>query len=173
VTAKEFHRQVTGDQSEFLDRFLDLLARLKIDYCVIDGLAANAYVEPVVTLDCDIVVVAPRLPELEKELRAQFKVEPFAHSLNVSAPGSDVRVQIQTDARYQSFLPRRQPRAVLGRELPVAAIEDLLQGKLWAYQDATRRATKRQKDLVDIARLLEIQPALAAQVPDEVRRKLL
>lgn len=173
MTAKDFHKQVTGEQSEFLDRFLGLLTRLKIDYCVIDDLAVNAYAEPVVTLDCDIVVVAARLPELERELRAQFKVEPFAHSLNVAAPGSDVRVQIQTDARYQSFLSRRQPRPVLGRELPVAAIEDLLQGKLWAYQDTTRRTTKRQKDLVDIARLLEIQPALTAKVPAEVRKKLL
>ena len=116
MTAKEFQKEVTGDQSDFLDRFLALLARLKIDYCVIDDLAVNAYAEPVVTLDCDIVVVAARLPELEKELRAQFRVESFAHSLNVSASGSDVRVQIQTDARYQSFLPRRQPTMSLWRQ---------------------------------------------------------
>jgi len=33
------------------------------------------------------------------------------------------------------------------------AIEDVLQGKLWAVQDTQRRASKRQKDLADIAEL--------------------
>jgi hypothetical protein len=33
----------------------------------------------------------------------------------------------------------------LGVTLPVAALEDVFQGKLWAVQDADRRASKRQK----------------------------
>jgi hypothetical protein len=172
VTAKEFQRLVTGDKSDFLDRFLELLRTLKVEHCIIGGLAVNAYAEPVVTLDCDVVVVASRLGELEKELRARFDVERFPHSLNVADKGSRVRVQIQTDPRYQSFLSRSTTREVLERELPVAAVEDLLQGKVWAYQDATRRGSKRQKDLVDIARLLEAHPALASKVPDDIRKKL-
>jgi len=52
--------------------------------------------------------------------------------------------------------------------LPVAAPEDVLQGKIWAVQDAERRPSKRQKDLADIARLLEAQPALRERVPAEV-----
>jgi hypothetical protein len=62
---------------------------------------------------------------------------------------------------------------VLGLRLPVAHIEDLLQGKLWAVMDATRRPSKRQKDLADIARLLEADPALRARVPAEVLARLL
>ena len=173
MTAKEFQKLVTEDKSDFLDRFLALLANLKIDYCVIGGLAVNAYAEPLITLDCDVIVVASRAEELEKELRARFDVERFLHSLNVADKGSRVRVQIQTDPRYQSFLSRSTTREVLERQLRVAAVEDLLQGKVWAYQDATRRGSKRQKDLLDIARLLESHPDLAGKVPDDIRRKLL
>jgi hypothetical protein len=57
--------------------------------------------------------------------------------------------------------------------LPVAPVEDVLQGKLWAVLDPARRASKRQKDLADIARLLEAYPDLRDQVPSEVLAKLL
>jgi len=165
MTAKQFHKSVTGDQSDFLDRFLALVADRQMAFCVIGGLAVNAYVEPMVTLDCDVVVIASRLEELEKVLRTQFNVERHPHSLNVSDPGSQLRIQIQTDPRYQEFLPRRETREVLGRSLPVAALTDLLQGKLWAYQDGTRRRTKREKDRLDILRLVEHHPDLANRVP--------
>jgi len=38
--------------------------------------------------------------------------------------------------------------------------------------DTTRRSSKRQKDLADIARLLEAYPELRARVPAEVLEKL-
>ena len=56
--------------------------------------------------------------------------------------------------------------------LPVAKIEDVLHGKVWAVQDPTRRASKRQKDLADIARLLETDPILREEVPDDVLARL-
>jgi hypothetical protein len=57
-------------------------------------------------------------------------------------------------------------------QLPVARIEDVLQGKIWAVQDSTRRGSKRQKDLADIARLLEASPQLRSMVPADVLGKL-
>src|SRR5918994_4440590 len=51
-------------------------------------------------------------------------------------------------------------RDVLGVQLPVASVEDVLQGKIWAVLDPGRRPSKRQKDLADIARLLEAYPQL-------------
>jgi len=173
VTAKEFQKQVTRDNSDFLDRFLALLGELKADFCVIGGLAVNAYTEPVVTLDCDVVVVTARLAELERELGKQFRVERFEHSLNVTDKGSDVRVQIQTDPRYQAFVSRSRPAVVLGRKMPVALAADVLAGKVWAYQDTTRRRSKREKDRLDILRLVEVQPELASQVPEDLRKQLL
>jgi hypothetical protein len=50
----------------------------------------------------------------------------------------------------------------------VAALKDVLQGKIWAYNDAERRASKRQKDLADIMRLVESHPELNAQLPGEI-----
>ncbi|MEW6404746.1 MAG: nucleotidyl transferase AbiEii/AbiGii toxin family protein, partial [Chloroflexota bacterium] len=82
------------------------------------------------------------------------------------------RVQIQTDARYGSFLQRATMRSALGMELPVASLEDVLQGKVWAALDPERRGSKRQKDLADIARLLEAHPRLRERVPQEILDRL-
>jgi hypothetical protein len=54
----------------------------------------------------------------------------------------------------------------------VAAIEDVLQGKIWAYQDERRRPSKRQKDLADIARLAEARPDLEPRLSEEIRRRI-
>jgi len=64
------------------------------------------------------------------------------------------------------------PREVLGIIMPVARLEDVLQGKVWAALDPTRRPSKRQKDLADIARLLEVHPHLKDQVPAEILARL-
>ncbi len=73
------------------------------------------------------------------------------------------------DQAVNAYAERRE---VLGVELPVASVADVLQGKVWAASDPTRRASKRQKDLADIARLLESYPELTARVPDDLRARL-
>jgi hypothetical protein len=93
--------------------------------------------------------------------------------VNVSEAGSDLRLQLQTDPRYFAFVSRAKPREVLGLTLPVASLEDVLQGKVWAVLDATRRPSKRQKDLADISRILEAFPEMRGRVPDEVLARLL
>jgi len=60
MTKKEFMNSVSNGQEDVLQQLLDLLNEMKIDYCVIGGLAVNAYVEPVVSLDLDLVVVAEK-----------------------------------------------------------------------------------------------------------------
>jgi hypothetical protein len=172
MRALEFWKAVTMDRVDLLDRLLGLLAESGVRYCLIGGQAVNAYVDPVVSLDLDLVVATADLTRLEPELRRAFRVERFPHSLNVSMTGSELRVQFQTDPRYEAFVDRAAPREVLGVVLPVAAAEDVLQGKVWAALDPTRRASKRQKDLADIARLLESRPDLRGQVPDEILVRL-
>ncbi len=61
---------------------------------------------------------------------------------------------------------------MLGVTLPVARLEDVLQGKIWAALDPERRASKRQKDLADIARLMEQHPHLRARIPAEIVARL-
>ena len=57
---------LANGKEDVLQQFLDLLNELEIDYCVIGGLAVNAYVEPVVSLDLDIVVAADAIDKLSK-----------------------------------------------------------------------------------------------------------
>jgi len=163
---------VVADRSDFLNRVIDLLTENKIDFCVLGGQAVNAYAEPVVSLDLDVVIAVNQLPQAEKLLSEEFRVERFPHSLNVSALGSDLRVQIQTDPRYAPFVARSTIRDVLGLRLPVSSVEDVLQGKIWAALDPGRRPSKRQKDLADIARLIEVYPALREHVPSELLERL-
>lgn len=172
MRASAFWKTVTIDRTDFLERLIGLLSEHDIRYCVVGGQAVNAYAEPLVSLDLDLVIAMDQLPLIEALLCQECRVEHFPHSLHVSDPGSDLRVQIQTDARYAAFVDRTTIREVLGQRLPVACVEDVLRGKVWAVMDAARRPSKRQKDLADIARLLETYPSLRDQVPSEVLSKL-
>jgi hypothetical protein len=140
---------------------------------LIDGQAVNAYADPVVSLDLDIVIALDQIERAETLLAGSFKVERFAHSLNVAESGSDLRVQIQTDPRYAEFVNRATSHDVMGYTVPVAAIEDLLQGKVWAASDPARHPSKRQKDLADISRIVEEYPELRERVPAEIRERLI
>ena len=173
MLALEYWKAVTADKAGFLDRVIALLAESGVKYCVIGGQAVNAFVEPVVSLDLDIAVATEDLASAEELLRRQFRVERFPHSVNVSLLGSDLRVQLQTDSRYAAFVGGASPRDVLGLRLPVASVEDVLQGKVWAAQDPARRPSKRQKDLADISRLLEAYPELRSRVPDDILSRLI
>jgi len=173
VRALVFWKTVMADKVEFLERLIALLTDHGIRFCVVGGQAINAYAEPVVSLDLALVIAVDQAGRAEALLREAFSVEPFPHSLNVSAPGSDLRAQIQTDPRYAPFVERAETHELLGLRLPVACLEDVLQGKVWAVLDSARRPSKRQKDLADIARLLEAYPALRGLVPGDVLARLL
>jgi hypothetical protein len=172
MTKKEFLRSLSNGRRDVLQLFLDVLVRQEVEYCVIGGLAVNAYAEPVVSLDLDIVIFAKKAEAVCEALKEDFQIQHFAHSINLSSSDSDLRIQIQTDPRYQSFLERAQERDVLGYRMMVASVEDVLTGKLWAYMDDQRRRSKRQKDLADIMRLVEGHDILADLLPPEVRKLL-
>lgn len=171
MTAKEFIQAIANGETDIIQALLDLLKQTDSLYCVVGGLAVNAYVEPVVSLDLDVVVVARNIELIcEKALAQGFKVERFPHSINLSSAKSELRIQLQTDDRYQEFISRATKKNIVGYDMQVAQIEDVLRGKIWAYQDETRRKSKRQKDLADIIRLVEEYPALMEKLPDAIRR---
>ena len=172
MQALTFWKIVTMDRSNLLENLISLLNEQGIRFCVIGGQAVNAYVEPLVSLDLDLVVAVDQLAKVEALFEYHFDLKRFPHSLNITASGSDLRVQIQTDERYSSFVEGAVVRTVLGLELPVARLEDVLQGKTWAALDPERRGSKRQKDLADIARLLEKYPELRQKVPQKIRARL-
>lgn len=172
MRALTFWKTITMDTANLLETLIDFLREQGIRFCVIGGQAVNAYVEPLVSLDVDLVVAADSLDELEKRLAERFQVRRFPRGLNISLPGSDLRVQIQTDERYQPFVGRANEAEVLGLKMPVASLEDVLQGKIWAALDPEGRGSKRQKDLADIARLIERYPHLRGRVPPQILARL-
>jgi hypothetical protein len=142
-------------------------------YCLIGGLAVNCFVEPVYTLDADLVVIASNLSKLAVHLQQQgFRTEEHPHSVNALAPISELRIQFTTDIRYQAFLTRSVEAAVLGVNVRVACLEDITQGKLWAYSDPRRRLSKRKKDELDLIRLAEAYPELRSLYPRELQEQL-
>jgi hypothetical protein len=172
MTNKKFLNALANGKVDVIKEFLDLLSKLRIDYCLIGGLAVNAYAEPVVSMDLDLVLATADTDNLIKHASAKFKIERFPHSINLTHPKSDLRIQIQTDPRYQYFIANAVEKQVMGYEFKVAKLEDVLQGKLWAYQDEERRKSKRQKDLADIMRLVETHQHLHDLLPDQVKALL-
>jgi hypothetical protein len=172
VTKKEFFNSIVNGNTDVIQLFLDLLDDSESDYCIIGGLAVNAYAEPVVSLDIDIVVIVSKLEELCARVRSRgMSIRTFPNSINLSLEGSDLRIQLQTDPRYQSFISRSKHRNVLGYNMAVASLTDVLQGKIWAYLDQSRRSSKRQKDLADIMRLVETHQELKENLPPDIINK--
>ena len=125
------------------------------------------------SLDLDIVVSVEDVEAVGKAARKRdFRVEPFLHSLHLTSKDSDLRIQFQTDPRYQEFIRDAETRDVLGYKMKAAKIEDVLQGKVWAYMDKQRRKSKRQKDLPDIVRIVEAYPNLEETLPQSLRDEL-
>lgn len=173
MTGKKFLNSLANGKSDVIQLFLNLLEELKIDYCVIGGLAVNAYAEPVASLDLDLVLTIGDIDKLLKQIESskeKFSVKKFTHSLNLEHPDSDLRIQIQTDEIYQSFIQNGTIKEVLGYKMKVASLEDLLKGKIWAYSDEERRKSKRQKDLADIMRLVETYPNLTELLPEKIKK---
>lgn len=151
-----------------IEELLGLFDENGIRYCVIGGQAVNHYAEPLVSLDLDLVVATGQLDAVEAVLAERFDVRRFPHILDMIPVRSNLRIQIQTDPRYADFVDRAERGDVLGTEMPVAAARDVLRGKIWAAQDPSRRPGKRRKDLLDIERLVEADPALRELVPREI-----
>jgi len=124
-----------------------------------------------VSLDLDIVIATDAIETLIAQLGDQFTIRRFEHRVSFNSAKSKLRIQLQTDPRYQShdFIARAQLKQVMGYEMKVAILEDVLQGKIWAYSDLERRPSKRQKDLADIYRLVEAHPHLQKLLPESIK----
>jgi len=173
MTGKEFINRMANGKSDIIQILLDILSETHSRYCLIGGLAVNAYVEPVVSLDLDIVAAVENIGAICKAAEERgLKVEQFEHSVNITSANSDLRIQLQQDHRYQKFVSNAEDKDMLGYTMKVARLEDVLDGKVWAYMDKQRRRSKRQKDLADIFRIVEKYPQLEASLPQNLREEL-
>jgi hypothetical protein len=173
MTGRDFLQPVANGKTDIVQVPIDILDYTCSGNCLIGGLAVNAYVDPVVSLDIDLVVTVEKLQEVGAAARIRgFEVKPLEHSLNLSSSLSDLRIQLRTDPRYQDFISRAIKKEVLGYTMTVASLEDVVQGKVWAYLDPNRRKSKRQKDLADILRLVEAYPELEKNLPPRLKEEL-
>jgi hypothetical protein len=173
MTERQFYDWLTEGGVNDVTRMVSVMERLGVPWCMIGGLAVNHWAEePMVTRDVDIVIALDQVePVVEAFAEAGFQIKRFPYSINLDG-GSQVSIQISTDEMYRAFPARGVPADIHGILMRVACLEDTLMGKLAAWSDKTRRASKRQKDLADIARLLEAHPTLESKIPAEVVAKL-
>ena len=159
---------------------VEVLRRHGAGWCVIGGMAVNAYVRPVYTADLDMVVVAADLAPVLADLRAaDFRVKEFPYSINAQRRAGPTErashmlmVQFSKAEEYQGFVDRAVLRPLLGLDVPVAAPLDLAQGKLSAWGNPLRREAKRSKDESDLLRLGEEFPEVYERLPVELRARL-
>jgi hypothetical protein len=89
MTGKEFFGAVANGRVDMVELLLELLRNAEAAYAVLGGLAVNAYAEPVVSLDLDLVVVADRIDAVVATAEGRgMKVERFPHSVNLSMTGA-------------------------------------------------------------------------------------
>src|ERR1700686_3752922 len=129
MTAREAYESTTRGGATDFHRLIDVCESFG-SYCLIGDFAVNCYVEPVYTLDADIVVIASNLPKLRAHLEEQgFKAEEYPHS--VECAGAGKRCSDSVHHRYQPFPARATEAEVLGVRARVACLEDVTRGKLW------------------------------------------
>lgn len=171
MSSLAFWKAVVEDGSNFLERVIRLLQERGIRYCVIGGVGVNAYAEPIVTQDLDVVIATEQIGTARALLEREFRVREFDHSFNVYDPGSKLQVQVQLDVPAD-VVGRATVREVMDLRLPVAEPGDLLRMKIEAATDTTRRGSKRAKDILDLARLAMAFPELIDEIPGGLRARV-
>lgn len=173
MTLRQFYDWQTAGGGGDVSLLGTTLEGLEIPWCMIGGLAVNHWArESMATADVDVVLAAARSGEAVQALtEAGFKAKRFPCSINLQGR-SQVLVQISTEAVYQEFPAGSVPADIHGILMRVACREDTLRGKLLAWQDPERRPSKRQKDLPDLMRLVEVHPPLRQLLPTAVLSKL-
>ncbi len=173
MTLRQFYDWQTAGGGGDVALLVGTLERREIPWCMIGGLAVNHWAkEPMATADVDVVIAAERIPEAVKALRAAgFVARKFQWSVNLKGR-SAVSVQISTEEAYREFPARSVPADIHGILMRVASLPDTLRGKILAWQDPERRASKRQKDLLDIMRLVEAHPKLRRLLPTDLAKRI-
>lgn len=169
MTDRQFYDWQTAGGGGDVLRLVEVLERLEIPWCMIGGLAVNHWAkEPLATADVDVVIAHERVEQaVEALVNAGFAAKRFEWSINLQGT-SRLSVQISTEDFYREFPSRSTSADVHGILMRVASLNDTLAGKVAAWSDTQRRPSKRQKDLLDIMRLVESHPELKDDLPPEL-----
>ena len=159
MTAEEIYESITNGGASDFATVAGILDRHG-PWCLIGGLAVNCYVEPVYTVDADVIVESKNLIVTRENFSRDNKLE------------SKLEIHFMHDERYQNFIARANRQEVLGRMVPVAELRDIVQGKVWAWSDEKRRLSKRKKDELDLIRIAEAYADLLKDMPYEIQSQL-
>jgi hypothetical protein len=173
MTSKQFYDWQSSGGTNDVMRLVDCLERADVAWCVIGGVAVNHWAKnAMVTQDVDFVV-APDAVERTITLleEAGFRWERFPWSVNFHGQ-SAISIQLRTEDFYRDSPSRAVAADVRGILRRVASLEETLRGKIKAWSEPERRQSKRIKDLVDIARLVEAHPRLWDSLPDDLRQQI-
>lgn len=154
-------------------RLVDALERADVAWCAIGGVAVNHWAEePMVTQDVDFAVAAEDVERVVGVLtEVGFEHEDFKWSVNFKGK-SKVSIQLSTEELYLKFPERSVAADVHGILMRVASVEDTLKGKTLAWNDKTRRQSKRAKDFTDIVRIIESHPRLWDTLAPELQEQI-
>ncbi len=171
MTEKKFYDWQTAGGTNDVMRLVDALERADVSWCAIGGVAVNHWAkEPMVTRDVDFVVSASDMEKTIAALsEAGFGHERFQWSVNFQG-NSRISVQLSTEEVYSRFPEKSVAADVHGILMRVACLEDTLTGKVLAWQDKSRRQSKRAKDFADIVRLVEAHGQVWSKLPEELRK---
>jgi hypothetical protein len=173
LTERQFYDWQTAGGGGDVLRLVEVLERIEIPWCMIGGLAVNHWAEePMATADVDVVIAHERVEDAVRALEAAgFTAKRFQWSVNLQST-SQLSMQISTDEMYREFPSRSIPADVHGILMRVASLEDTLAGKIAAWKDTELRPSKRQKDLLDIMRLVESHAELRQALSQDVLEQL-
>ena len=173
MTAAEVYESVTNGGASDLAGLVSF-PNQNAAWCLVGEFALNCYVEPLYTVEVDVVADARWIETsgLDAESFAPSAPLIWDRARRARSTTSMLQVNLVVDPRYQSFIPTAKQRNIFGEEVPVATLEDVLQGKVWAWQDSKRRLSKRKKDELDLLRIAEAYPQMRHLIPMEIVSEL-
>jgi hypothetical protein len=155
MTAAEIFNSVTNGGADDFAEIVRILEAAGLPWCLLDS--SPHVPEPTYAACIEVIVAAPAVNYLSA-LGWLRPGETTAERALLKSKRNKLSVELVFGPRYQDFPNRAVPANVLGVPVKVAAIEDLIRSKVWAYNDPERRPAKRFKDAADIANLVEAFP---------------
>ena len=178
MTEREIYDGVVVNGTTDFFCVVETLQRCGARWCVLGGWAINTYATPVYTAILRLAVAADDLQRVTRSLlAADFRVKERSSSvLARRSPTQDnsrahrlTAHFISTD-QHRSFVERAGLRTVFGVDVPVAAVADVVQDKLWTWNDPARRASQHIEDEMDLLRLAETYfDEVGPRLPDQLR----
>ncbi|MGE3077328.1 MAG: hypothetical protein AB7N24_22670 [Dehalococcoidia bacterium] len=105
MSSLAFWKAAVQDKSNFLERVIQLLEESGYGYCVIGGVAVNAYSDPVVTQDLDVALSRADLGHAMFRLKLAAAAEPSRRARKRLKDLADLRRLIDVFPALESEVP--------------------------------------------------------------------